>query len=183
MNKIVLSLLALFISNSVFSQGNEWEWNEHTKDVAYEAPNSKFAKKWFVWEERKNNYSCLNLSPNGIVKLISEEMEEGIPYTTTLSGTWKRSEKMLIVCNFTNVSYVADKDVYAKLSLRRRDDIQKTFTLIKTMWKKKYPQGLKLIYDIYMVDDDHLLIKEKRTSVFDRLISESLKKQREGGVQ
>lgn len=176
MKKYLICLLAFFISSTVFSQGNEWEWDEHTKDVAYEAPNSKYAKKWYFWngpEQTDYNKYCV-MSPNGSFKTVSNDIDDetGVPYTTTSSGTWKRIEKLKITYHITNVVYIADKVKMAKLPLRRRDDLQKRLTQGASIFKRTYPQGIKWTVDIYMVDDDYLMTKPIGSSAFDNLVSE-----------
>ena len=176
MKKSVLCLLVLFISSSAMSQRSEWYWDEHTKDVAYEAPNSKYAKKWYFWngpEQTDYNKYCV-MSPNGSFKTVSNDIDDetGVPYTTTSSGTWKRIEKLKITYHITNVVYIADKVKMAKLPLRRRDDLQKRLTQGASIFKRTYPQGIKWTVDIYMVDDDYLMTKPIGSSAFDNLVSE-----------
>jgi hypothetical protein len=160
MKQIVLCLLAFFISNSVFSQRNEWEWNEHTKDVAYEAPISKFTKKWY---SRNNDgyYDILIMRPNGTCTFegTTNNDETGfvIPIKLTFSATWKRIERLTFLVTYTNMKSTVDQSVLAKIPARRRDIFKKSFAQYEVSQKKKIV-GRKEKHSILKVDDDHLIM-------------------------
>ncbi|MBE6257310.1 MAG: hypothetical protein E7103_05055 [Prevotella sp.] len=157
MKKSVLCLLALLISNSVSSQGNEWEWNEHTKDVAYEAPNSKFAKKWYSRNKNSDGYyQTLIIRPNGTCTQegIANNVETGfvIPVKVTFSSTWKRIEGLTIQMTYTNVIHTIDQSKLAKIPARRRD-----------MFKRSLPQ--------FTVSEKKGMLVKKKNGAFVRLMT------------
>lgn len=162
MKKSVLCLLALLISNSVSSQGNEWEWNEHTKDVAYEAPNSKFAKKWYSRNKNSDGYyQTLIIRPNGTCTFegTTNNDETGfvIPIKLTFSATWKRIERLTFLVTYANMKSTVDQSVLAKIPARRRDIFKKSFAQYEVSQKKKIV-GRKEKHSILKVDDDHLIM-------------------------
>ena len=72
--------------------------NEETRDVVYEAPTSKFCKKWYY--DLEGAYFQFN--SNGTYVYCSSKIYRypdklyGVPYILRHSGTWKRINKMEI---------------------------------------------------------------------------------------
>ena len=110
MKKCIMCLMSLLFSCTTFSQNDEWYWNEETKDAVYEAPNSKFVKKWCTPSDESgmpDDYFIIYA--NGTYKLIrtTTHREISVPFTMTISGSWKRVDKMSLLTTITNVTFVA----------------------------------------------------------------------------
>ena len=161
MKQVFLFLVMLFVANSVYSQSDEWYWDESTKDAAYEAPNSKFAKKWYSVYAGGKQPQWITLSPNGTFKLTGDTYDEVIGATITIiiTGTWKRNKLTLEMIQ-TNWTTSIDNSVYSQLPLRKKDEYQRAKKELPVLMRKQYPRGLKDSYDILKVNNDHLLLKE-----------------------
>ena len=138
----------------MYSQDNEWYWNEETKDVVYETPNSKFVKKWYRWNE------SFELLANGTFKMTQRTWVEdyGLYSIIYFSGTWKRTDKMTLEIRWSNVTYTGDQTAVSKLSARKRDELKKVFAEASRVWKAKYV-GKTEKYSILRIDNDHLILR------------------------
>ena len=164
MNKMkyfICCIAAIFVSIPIFSQNNEWDYNEHTKDVSYEAPVSKFTKKWY--SRNKNNdgyYETLIMSPNGtytnVMIITNDETGFVVPVKVTFSATWKRIERLTFLITYTNIKYTIDQSELAKIPARRRDNLKKVIAQREVSIKKRFV-GRKDYCRILKVDDDHLI--------------------------
>jgi len=162
MKKCILCLMSLLFSGIAYSQDDEWYWNESTKDAVYEAANSKFVKKWCTPSGESgmpDDYLILNA--NGTFKLIRTmtHPEISVPFTTTMSGSWKRVEKMTLMTTITNVTIAANQKDLAKLSARKRDENQKMIKYLQTITKPQFV-GKKTYNSIYRIDEDHLILSD-----------------------
>lgn len=178
MKQVFLFLVMLFVANSVYSQSDEWYWDESTKDAAYEAPNSKFAKKWYAVYAGAKDPHWITLSPNGTFKTTMDTYDEVIGATVTLifTGTWKRN-KLTLETIQTNWTTSIDNSVYSQLPLRKKDEYQRMKKEWPALMKKQYPRGYKDKYDILKIDSDHLLLKVSDSySTYIYCKSEQLKK-------
>lgn len=64
MKKLLTCMMMLLTSTLVFA--DDWKWDEKTRDAAYEAPNSKFQKKWYINDQYETTYQ---FGANGVVVL------------------------------------------------------------------------------------------------------------------
>ena len=159
MKQVYLFLVMLFVANSVYSQDNEWYWNEGTKDVVYETPNSKFVKKWYRTVIGKPA-ETLELLSNGTYKMTSSLWHDDYGFYSKIcfSGTWKRSDKMTLEMRIMNISIVGDQTALSKLSARRRDEYNKESAEMTRRAKATYT-GQIIKNPILRIDDDHLILR------------------------
>ena len=159
MKQVYLFLVMLFVANSVYSQDNEWYWNEGTKDVVYETPNSKFVKKWYRTVIGKPA-ETLKLLSNGTYKMTSSLWHDDYGFYSKIcfSGTWKRSDKMTLEMRIMNISIVGDQTALSKLSARRRDEYNKESAEMTRRAKATYT-GQIIKNPILRIDDDHLILR------------------------
>ena len=144
MKRLIVFILLFVVVNSVYSQQrDEWYWDESTKDAVYETPNSKFAKKWYRTPYNEPE-ECLELLANGTFKFrmstFRETLLDGnrLYINTTISGTWNRKDKMVLELHFTNVTNVGDPDLLAKLSARKREEVNKKVKNVDTQMKARF---------------------------------------------
>lgn len=164
MKRNILYLILLFVVNSVYSQQNEWYWNDNTKDEAYEAPTSKFAKKWISSSKNGDGYyDVMTINQNGTLTMnttvINSQTGYDVPIKIVSSATWKRINKLTLQIAFTDIRYTVDKNNLAKIPARRRDEITKGLANANSTMKKKMV-GTKFNISILRIDDDHLIYND-----------------------
>lgn len=157
MRKVFLFLVMLFVVNSVYSQQrDEWYWGEDTKDAVYEAPNSKFVKKWYDEEHG----DILQFFANGTFKIQTSVYNENYKMRINLTnnGKWSRKDKMVLVLHFTSVIAAADPEMLSKLSARKKAEINKFVNEVNAKWKAKVAKGEIDRYNLKRIDNDHLIM-------------------------
>ena len=164
MKRNILYLILLFVVNSVYSQQNEWYWNDNTKDEAYEAPTSKFAKKWISSSKNGDGYyDVMTINQNGTLTMnttvINSQTGYDVPIKIVSSATWKRINKLTLQIAFTDYRYTVDKNNLAKIPARRRDELTKGLANAISIMKKKLV-GTKFNISILRIDDDHLIYND-----------------------
>ena len=170
MRKVFLFLVMFFIVNSVYSQQlDEWYCNEDTKDAVYEAPNSKFVKKWYDEEDGYN----IQFFANGTFKrqtfIYNRNYEIWIDLNA--GGKWSRKDKMILVLHYTSITAAADPEMLSKLSARKKAEINKFVNELNAKYKAQAAKGEIDRYNLKRIDNDHLIMGDHR------LMSEKLKKE------
>ena len=143
---LALTLMALFT--------NAQNWNEETRDAAYEAPNSLLCKKW---KNSKNEDTYL-FAANGTCKFTTKSILDdasGLMGTMEMSGKFIRNKDVLTM-TFSSVNTVPDPTGLAKLSARKRDELLSAIRQAKLMStnelkNKKYHMLLLRLDDEYLI--------------------------------
>ncbi len=146
-------MMMLLTSTLVFADG--WKWDEKTRDAAYEAPNSKFQKKWY--EEDQNETTYL-FGANGIVTMTQLfKMDNfGVRVVSTVTGKYTRNKDRLniIWTGIQTKPYQADMDA---LSARNRDKMLESLKSVG----RTFASDLKNKTDYYLIlrlDDECLIL-------------------------
>ena len=186
MKKSTLFILLLMLSSNISAQDTfEWNANEETRDVVYEAPTSKFCKKWYY--DLEGAYFQFN--SNGTYVYCSSKIYRypdklyGVPYILRHSGTWKRINKMEIHLQITNLTISLDETELAKLPARRKDAAKKNALHITTEKRKQYLGKYK--WFIWRLDNDYIMYKhssengDKDVMISEKKYKEALKNKEE----
>ncbi len=162
MKRNLLFSILLFVINSVYSQQDEWHWDEKTKDIAYETPTAKITKKWYLYPKTSEYYNTMTFNSNGTYTsngiTINNETGYEVLVKSSIIGTWKRVNKLSLQLVVTDVRYTIDKKDLAKLPARRIDELTKGIDNGRAIMLKKW-KGTVINYDILRIDDDHLILK------------------------
>jgi len=139
--KLLLCLL-LFAINM-----NAQDWNEKTRDLAYEAPDSWLIKKWYAM---KDGFCWEFLSGNKTTVSKAEP-----PFVVTIFGTWKRDKDKLTIQS-TNVKIDIDANFLKDLSARQRDKY--TEAAKQTEGEMRNQNIGKIYYNMILRLDEEFLI-------------------------
>ena len=109
-------------------------WNENTRDAAYEAPNSVLTNT--TWEEYPD--VRLTFFSNGTFTLIQGLYSDRLEMSTEIStpGTWRRNKTLLTMTVNYPASSIKAKNT-ANLSARRLDEVKSYQAEYKAMMRKK----------------------------------------------
>lgn len=127
MKKLFLILLSLFLSTSAWSQR---EWDESTKDAAFEAPNSTFCRQW----EKTNGSEIYDFNSNGTYThtIITHNSDYDLNFYIKYTGRWTRKGiNFKLTPNKTTLSAKADPEGLNKLSARKRDEVNTFIAKVK----------------------------------------------------
>ena len=149
MKKLILTFALTLIALCTNAQ---W-WNEKTRDAAYEAPNSFLCKKW---KTNKNSNTYL-FSSNGTFK---ETVKIKIDDETKLEGTLESvgkyvRNKDVLSLTYLSAKVVPDPTIFAKLSARKRDEIQNSINLAQ---QKAEREKLKFSKLLLRLDEEYLIM-------------------------
>lgn len=164
MKKFFLLFLVLGFCSNMFAQ--DWKtWDESTRDVAYETPNSALIKKWTV-EDGTISYT---FNANGTCKFVYEyttplpELEIDLKISANVNGTWKRNKQFLtITCNFANAIVKYNKEAFSKFPLRRQDAVKSVINGLSQ--KIRQPGSITEAWEILKLDQNALILGERNAS-------------------
>lgn len=112
-------MMMLLTSTLVFA--DDWKWDEKTRDAAYEAPNSKLQKKWYLNDEKKTTFQ---FGANGALKQTFMLVKDGIEYTVTITGKYTRNKDEMTISYPGIIKVVPSSSDLANLPVRKRDEVQ-----------------------------------------------------------
>lgn len=147
MNRFFICICMLLFASVAFA--DDKPWNEQTRDAAYEAPSSKFQKKWY---DSHDETTTIMFSPNGTFKHIMEIQYDGVGITVIASGSYTRKKDVLTLL-YSYIKTTPNTTDLAKLSARKRDIFTSGLKLVENKTISKY-KNKKEYYLMLRLDDD-----------------------------
>lgn len=145
-------MMMLLTSTLVFA--DDWKWDEKTRDAAYEAPNSKLQKKWYINDQYETTYQ---FGANGVVTLTqlvkNDHFDARIVITCTGKYTRNKDHLNLTWAGVQAKPYQADLDA---MSARNRDNFLQSLKSFGHNFTSNYKN--KTTYFLILRLDDECLI-------------------------
>lgn len=153
MKKLLTCMMMLLTSTLVFA--DDWKWDEKTRDAAYEAPNSKFQKKWYINDQNETTYQ---FGANGVVTLtlLVKNDHFDVRIVITLTGKYTRNKDHLNI-TWTGVQTKPNQTDMDALSARNRDNVLQSLKSIGHHFTSKYKNKTEYFL-ILRLDDECLII-------------------------
>lgn len=153
MKKLLTCVMMLLTSMLAFA--DDWGWDEKTRDAAYEAPNSKFQKKWY---DKDQNETTLQFGANGVVTMIQLVKMDNFDarIVVTLTGKYTRNKDHLNI-TWTGVQTKPNQTDMDALSARNRDRVLELLKSVGPHFTSNYKNKTEY-YLILRLDDECLII-------------------------
>ena len=153
MKKLLTCVMMLLTSMLAFA--DDWGWDEKTRDAAYEAPNSKFQKKWY---DKDQNETTLQFGANGVVTMIQLVKMDNFDarIVVTLTGKYTRNKDHLNI-TWTGVQTKPNQTDMDALSARNRDRVLELLKSVGPHFASNYKNTTEY-YLILRLDDECLII-------------------------
>ena len=209
MKKVLFLLLALVYGQITFAQSSDLQtrvykaigeeenrdlWREYitgylrsdkTEDEAYEAPNSRLFKTWYLMDgvgwyiidswhfiDYTGSNSQISFNSNGTFSYVSKNVRKGDKYKLTINrkGTWKRSHQDLTL-NFNNALLtVSVESSWGKniADMSAREKAECTKEQAETQRELRLIKSSSDVVKITRIDDKVMTIKTGRYGLIDR---------------
>ncbi len=153
MKKLLTCVMMLLTSMLAFA--DDWGWDEKTRDAAYEAPNSKFQKKWY---DKDQNETTFQFGANGVVTAIQLVKMDNFDarIVITLTGKYTRNKDHLNI-TWTGVQTKPNQTDMDALSARNRDQVLESLKSVGPHFASNYKNKTEY-YLILRLDDECLII-------------------------